>query len=333
MSFRKTVTFTAFSSDDPAASAIALRFSSTRAVCFATSPSTNCPVAGSNATCPDKNTNPPALIACEYGPIAFGPFSVAITCFTFPPVGFGRWMIFQKTDHGAVRNTGLLDCEFSISLFRVASVAGHRVRFLQLSFIPRAKIPRDSLNVEPLAKNFSQRLSAGSLERRTQIVVSHFLASQQCDQVPEPLPHRGFSANVLDGHKKERCFREANAALRLRIGQHRYGQRLFRATADCEVILVEISQDALAAALGALARFFHDDRRVFRQTLAKPQTRVRAWIQLATEPVVRQRVRHKLHEFIAVNSKSESLRIHQRAAGECGRGGHQPASHMRAQAG
>jgi hypothetical protein len=31
--------------------------------------------------------NPLALIACEYGPMALGPFSVAMTSLTVPPLG------------------------------------------------------------------------------------------------------------------------------------------------------------------------------------------------------------------------------------------------------
>src|SRR5262249_33170011 len=50
-------------------------------VCTRTSPSSTLPVAGSIATCPETNTNPLALMACEYGPMALGASLVAMTSF------------------------------------------------------------------------------------------------------------------------------------------------------------------------------------------------------------------------------------------------------------
>src|SRR5271165_934377 len=85
MFLRKTVVFTARSSDVPAAFKIPERFCNARSVCWATSPLTTCCVAGSSATCPETNTNPLALMACEYGPIALGPSLVAITSRMRPP--------------------------------------------------------------------------------------------------------------------------------------------------------------------------------------------------------------------------------------------------------
>ena len=54
-----------FPSPIPAAFRISDRLRSTRSVCAATSPETICWVAGSMAICPDTNTNPLALMACE----------------------------------------------------------------------------------------------------------------------------------------------------------------------------------------------------------------------------------------------------------------------------
>src|SRR5580658_1014455 len=64
---------------------MAFRFSKMRSVCFAVSPSIGLPVEGSNAVWPEININPFALIACEYGPIALGPFSVEMTSRILPP--------------------------------------------------------------------------------------------------------------------------------------------------------------------------------------------------------------------------------------------------------
>src|SRR5579859_122051 len=79
MFLRYTVVFTTFSRPVPAACRMACRFLSTRSVCSAIPPLTTFPVAGSMATCPETNTMPAALIACEYGPIACGASFVAMT--------------------------------------------------------------------------------------------------------------------------------------------------------------------------------------------------------------------------------------------------------------
>src|SRR6266850_8594068 len=72
MFLRKTVVFTARSMLVPAAVSTADRFFITRSVCAFTSPSATLFVAGSRAIWPAAKTNPPALMACEYGPAAGG---------------------------------------------------------------------------------------------------------------------------------------------------------------------------------------------------------------------------------------------------------------------
>src|SRR5215469_11448591 len=76
MLFRNTPQRTTFPSPLPAASRISERFRRTRSVCTAASPVTTCCVAGSMATCPETKTNPLALMACEYGPMACGAYLV-----------------------------------------------------------------------------------------------------------------------------------------------------------------------------------------------------------------------------------------------------------------
>src|SRR6516225_8882959 len=76
MFFKKTVVLTTFSQLLPAAWRIAVRLFSTRSVCSAMPPEIRLPVAGSNATWPEMKTNPLALMACEYGPMAFGAWGV-----------------------------------------------------------------------------------------------------------------------------------------------------------------------------------------------------------------------------------------------------------------
>src|SRR4029077_8242717 len=79
MFFRNTVVFTTFSQLLPAACRMADKFWSTRSVCASIPPSIKLPVAGSNATWPEINTKPFALMACEYGPIALGALGVETT--------------------------------------------------------------------------------------------------------------------------------------------------------------------------------------------------------------------------------------------------------------
>jgi hypothetical protein len=59
------------------------------------------PVVGSNAVCPETNMNPLALMACEYGPMAFGPFSVKITSLTTPPQGKGWKLEMRKEENNS----------------------------------------------------------------------------------------------------------------------------------------------------------------------------------------------------------------------------------------
>src|SRR6267143_4903179 len=76
MSLRNTEHRTTLSSEVPAACSTSLILSRTRRVWVLMSWPTICPVRGSNAVCPETKTNPFALIACEYGPMACGAASV-----------------------------------------------------------------------------------------------------------------------------------------------------------------------------------------------------------------------------------------------------------------
>jgi len=67
----------------PAAFKIAFMFSKTLSVCASIPPSTSSPVAGSIAIYPDVYKKPFIMIACEYGPIAFGAVSVFIIVFIY----------------------------------------------------------------------------------------------------------------------------------------------------------------------------------------------------------------------------------------------------------
>src|SRR5450759_4505292 len=76
MSVRYTVVLTTLFKDDPELSSTALRFSSTRSVCAAMSPSTILPVAGSRGIWPLRKAKPFETTAWEYGPIAAGALGV-----------------------------------------------------------------------------------------------------------------------------------------------------------------------------------------------------------------------------------------------------------------
>jgi hypothetical protein len=69
---RIRVAFTVLAPEEPATSRIAFKFSRTISACIGGSPLKSCPEAGSIDNCPETKTKPLALIACEYGPIAFG---------------------------------------------------------------------------------------------------------------------------------------------------------------------------------------------------------------------------------------------------------------------
>src|SRR5260221_14309362 len=58
---------------------MAARFFSTCSVCCSIPPLMMLPVVGSIGTCPEIKTNPLALIACEYGPMAPGALRVETT--------------------------------------------------------------------------------------------------------------------------------------------------------------------------------------------------------------------------------------------------------------
>src|SRR6266404_5254125 len=58
---------------------MAVRFLSTCSVCASMPPVIRLPVAGSSGICPEINTKPFALMACEYGPMACGALEVETT--------------------------------------------------------------------------------------------------------------------------------------------------------------------------------------------------------------------------------------------------------------
>src|SRR6267378_2301033 len=66
------------SSEEPAASRIARRFSNVRFVSDRTSPSSSVPVSGLMHPCPATKMKSPSMTACEYGPTGFGAFSVTM---------------------------------------------------------------------------------------------------------------------------------------------------------------------------------------------------------------------------------------------------------------
>ena len=72
MSSRYTVERTTASNEVPAAVRISPMLRKTRCVCAEMSPSTRLPVAGSIGTWPETKSRLPALMAWEYGPMAFG---------------------------------------------------------------------------------------------------------------------------------------------------------------------------------------------------------------------------------------------------------------------
>src|SRR4051794_2053082 len=65
--WRKTVVFTSRSRPVPASSRIARRFENTCSVCSSIEPPWSSLCSGFSASWPETNTNPFALIACEYG--------------------------------------------------------------------------------------------------------------------------------------------------------------------------------------------------------------------------------------------------------------------------
>ena len=80
MFLMNTVVLTTLAIDVPAASKRAVMLLKTLSACAA-APSGITPVAGSTGIIPDVYTIPFTSMACEYGPIAAGAFSVEITFF------------------------------------------------------------------------------------------------------------------------------------------------------------------------------------------------------------------------------------------------------------
>lgn len=76
MFFKNTVVFTTRPTSLPLASRTALRFARACVVCSTIPPATICMVEGTSGMQPETKTRSPALMACEYGPIAAGAFSV-----------------------------------------------------------------------------------------------------------------------------------------------------------------------------------------------------------------------------------------------------------------
>src|SRR5712691_8824755 len=91
-SLRKTVVFSTWPRFTPAASRMPFTFCSTRSVCRRMSAPASSPVLGSSATCPERYKNPLARMACEYGPMGFGPRSVRTVSFiVWSPLKYRRY--------------------------------------------------------------------------------------------------------------------------------------------------------------------------------------------------------------------------------------------------
>src|SRR5690606_12195968 len=103
MSRRNTVVFTTSEKPRPAASSTAARLANTLSVCSVIPPLTTSMVAGSRAIWPAVKRKPPALTACEYGPIALGASEVAIV-FTATPVVLGN--CWRNPKYGSSKLTG-----------------------------------------------------------------------------------------------------------------------------------------------------------------------------------------------------------------------------------
>src|SRR5438067_152575 len=113
-SVRKTVVLTTLIYDMPFARSTAPRFSITRVVWAVTSSSTNAPETGSSGIWPEQKSIPPAEMACEYGPTAYGASIVAITLFISEPernsptfrvnsrVSYDRNILNQRHEYGFI---------------------------------------------------------------------------------------------------------------------------------------------------------------------------------------------------------------------------------------
>src|SRR5271154_2151144 len=196
MSFRNTPRRTARSSEEPAACTMAFKFSMMHSACCAASPVSALPVVGSNAVWPETNTNPLALMACEYGPIALGPLSVKITSLTAPPQG-RTWKLENRKTNPATPVQSLAGIgrpifHFLFSIFR----------FLLFRGIAIAKVLRYPRALKPHPKRLGQILPSRLLQRRTQVAKAYFLAAQQCNHLRQAAAHRSFAIGVFERDEK-----------------------------------------------------------------------------------------------------------------------------------
>src|SRR5260370_6129040 len=79
--FKNPVVFATGCRFEPAASRMPFTFWMVRSVCCRMSVPAISPVFGSSATCPETYKNPFDRMACEYGPIGFGPRSLRTVSF------------------------------------------------------------------------------------------------------------------------------------------------------------------------------------------------------------------------------------------------------------
>src|SRR5277367_2290417 len=196
MSFRNTPKRTARSREEPAACTMTFKFSMMHSVCCAASPVSALPVVGSNAVWPETNTNPLALMACEYGPIALGPLSVKITSLTAPPQG-RTWKLENRTTNPATPVQSLAGIgrpifHFLFSIFR----------FLFFRSVTIAKVLRYSRAVKPHAKRLGQILPSRLLQRRPQIIEAYLLAAQQRNHLRQAAAHRRFAIRIFQRDEK-----------------------------------------------------------------------------------------------------------------------------------
>src|SRR5580658_6871126 len=271
MSFRNTPRRTARSSDDPAACTMAFKFSMMHSACCAASPVSALPVFGSNAVWPETNMNPLALMACEYGPMALGPFSVKITSLTTPPQGRSCKLEIRKSksengnENPRARNhSPAFDCcpifHFQFSMFALLFVG--RVTIAKILRHPRA--------IQPHAKRLSQILPGCFLDGRAQVIEPYFLAAQQRNYPRQPAAHRLLAIRVFQRDKKQRSLGRGDPPLLKRVVEHRRDDRLFGARGSsrslhrCVIRLKKLPNAARASRLPA-SGFIHYDRGVVRQ--------------------------------------------------------------------
>jgi len=80
----------------------AFKFSSTRSVCVAMSPSTICCVRGSSAIWPDRKTKPFALMACEYGRWLSAPDPLRQVLYTILLKQKREWVLWRGSGRAAI---------------------------------------------------------------------------------------------------------------------------------------------------------------------------------------------------------------------------------------